>query len=68
MGFTGPDALPMGIRCSELDTGAVLHLIQRKGMCEPWASEDPRAHFAVELLCYRVFRHIGSLVAALGRA
>lgn len=30
------------------------------------ASRDPRAKLAVELFCYRVNRHIGSLVAALG--
>jgi acetate kinase len=30
------------------------------------ASADPRAKFAVEVFCYRVARHIGSLAAALG--
>ena len=30
------------------------------------ASEEPRARFAVEVFCYRVVRHIGSLAAALG--
>ena len=30
------------------------------------ASDDPRARFAVEVFCYRVARHIGSLAAALG--
>ncbi|HZT19703.1 MAG TPA: acetate/propionate family kinase [Dongiaceae bacterium] len=30
------------------------------------ASRDPRAKLAVELFCYRVNRHIGSLAAALG--
>jgi acetate kinase len=30
------------------------------------ASTAPRARFAVELFCYRVARHIGSLAAALG--
>ena len=30
------------------------------------ASDDPRALFAVDLFCYRVSRHIGSLAAALG--
>jgi acetate kinase len=30
------------------------------------ASEDPRARFAIDLFCYRVARHIGSLAAALG--
>jgi acetate kinase len=30
------------------------------------ASDDPRAHFAVELFCYRVAREIGSLAAAAG--
>jgi len=29
-------------------------------------SDDPRAHFAIELFCYRVAGHIGSLAAALG--
>ncbi len=29
-------------------------------------SNDPRARFAVEVFCYRVARHIGSLAAALG--
>jgi len=32
MGFTALDGLPMGTRCGELDPGAVLHLIQQKGM------------------------------------
>ena len=30
------------------------------------ASDDPRAAFAVDLFCYRVSRHVGSLTAALG--
>jgi acetate kinase len=30
------------------------------------ASDDPRAGFAVDLFCYRVARHVGSLAAALG--
>jgi acetate kinase len=30
------------------------------------ASDDPRARFAIEVFCYRVARHIGSLAAALG--
>ncbi len=30
------------------------------------ASDDPRAAFAVELFCYRVYREVGSLAAALG--
>jgi acetate kinase len=30
------------------------------------ASRDPHARFAVEVFCYRVARHIGSLAAALG--
>jgi len=30
------------------------------------ASDNPRAHFAVELFCNRVARHIASLAAALG--
>jgi acetate kinase len=30
------------------------------------ASQDPRAHFAVDVFCYRVAGHIGSLAAALG--
>jgi acetate kinase len=30
------------------------------------ASDEPRAHFAVEVFCYRVARHIASLAAALG--
>ncbi len=30
------------------------------------ASSEPRAHFAVEVFCYRVARHIASLAAALG--
>jgi acetate kinase len=30
------------------------------------ASDDPRERFAVEVFCYRVARHIGSLAAALG--
>ena len=30
------------------------------------ASEDLRARFAIDLFCYRVARHIGSLAAALG--
>jgi acetate kinase len=30
------------------------------------ASEDPRARFAVDVFCYRVASHIGSLAAALG--
>ena len=30
------------------------------------ASEDARARFAIEVFCYRVARHIGSLAAALG--
>jgi acetate kinase len=30
------------------------------------ASAEPRAHFAVEVFCYRVARHIASLAAALG--
>src|SRR5271169_6153929 len=30
------------------------------------ASDDTRAHFAVEVFCYRVARHIASLAAALG--
>jgi acetate kinase len=30
------------------------------------ASDKPRAHFAVEVFCYRVARHIASLAAALG--
>jgi acetate kinase len=30
------------------------------------ASDDPRARFAVEVFCYRVARHIGSLATALG--
>lgn len=30
------------------------------------ASDDPRAKFAVEVFCYRVAGHIGSLAAALG--
>jgi acetate kinase len=29
-------------------------------------SDDPRARFAIELFCYRVAGHIGSLAAALG--
>ena len=32
MGFTALDGLPMGTRCGALDAGAVLHLIQQKGM------------------------------------
>jgi acetate kinase len=32
MGFTALDGLPMGTRCGTLDAGAVLHLIQQKGM------------------------------------
>ena len=30
------------------------------------ASDDPRAHFAIDVFCYRVAGHIGSLAAALG--
>ena len=30
------------------------------------ASKDERAKFAIEVFCYRVSRHIGSLAAALG--
>ncbi|MFZ3235768.1 MAG: acetate/propionate family kinase [Stellaceae bacterium] len=30
------------------------------------ASDDPRARFAIDVFCYRVARHIGSLAAALG--
>jgi acetate kinase len=30
------------------------------------ASEDQRARFAIEVFCYRVARHIGSLATALG--
>ena len=30
------------------------------------ASDDPRARFAVDVFCYRVASHIGSLAAALG--
>jgi acetate kinase len=30
------------------------------------ASDDPRARFAIEVFCYRVASHIGSLSAALG--
>ena len=30
------------------------------------ASDEPRAHFAVEVFCYRVARHIASLASALG--
>jgi acetate kinase len=30
------------------------------------ASEDPRARFAIDVFCYRVAGHIGSLAAALG--
>src|SRR5260370_38979810 len=30
------------------------------------ASDNPRAHFAVEVFCYRVAGHIASLTAALG--
>jgi acetate kinase len=30
------------------------------------ASEDPRARFAIDMFCYRVAGHIGSLAAALG--
>jgi acetate kinase len=30
------------------------------------ASQDPKARFALDVFCYRVARHIGSLVAALG--
>jgi acetate kinase len=30
------------------------------------ASDDPRARFAIEVFCYRVAGHIGSLAAALG--
>jgi acetate kinase len=30
------------------------------------ASNEPRAHFSVEVFCYRVARHIASLAAALG--
>ncbi len=30
------------------------------------ASSDPRAHFAIELFCYRIGRELGSLAAALG--
>ena len=30
------------------------------------ASDDPRARFAIEVFCYRVAGHIGSLTAALG--
>jgi hypothetical protein len=30
------------------------------------ADHDPRARFAVQVFCYRVARHIGSLAAALG--
>lgn len=32
MGFTALDGLPMGTRTGQLDPGAVLHLIQEKGM------------------------------------
>ena len=32
MGFTALDGLPMGTRCGALDPGAVLHLIEQKGM------------------------------------
>lgn len=30
------------------------------------SSQDPRARFAIEVFCYQVIRHIGSLTAALG--
>jgi acetate kinase len=30
------------------------------------ASDDPKARFALDVFCYRVARHIGSLAAALG--
>jgi acetate kinase len=30
------------------------------------ASDEPRARFAIELFCYNIARHIGSLAAALG--
>jgi acetate kinase len=30
------------------------------------ASDDPRARFAIEVFCYRIAGHIGSLTAALG--
>jgi acetate kinase len=32
MGFTALDGLPMGTRCGQLDPGAVLYLLQEKGM------------------------------------
>ncbi|MEJ1158387.1 acetate/propionate family kinase [Prosthecomicrobium sp. N25] len=32
MGFTALDGLPMGTRCGQLDPGAVLYLMQEKGM------------------------------------
>ena len=32
MGFTALDGLPMGTRCGNLDPGAVLYLLQEKGM------------------------------------
>jgi acetate kinase len=35
MGFTALDGLPMGTRPGQLDPGAVLHLIEEKGMSAP---------------------------------
>jgi acetate kinase len=32
MGFSALDGLPMGTRCGQIDPGAVLHLIEQKGM------------------------------------
>ncbi|TQE98804.1 MAG: acetate/propionate family kinase [Spiribacter salinus] len=32
MGFSALDGLPMGTRCGQIDPGAVLHLIEEKGM------------------------------------
>lgn len=32
MGFSALDGLPMGTRCGRIDPGAVLHLIEEKGM------------------------------------
>ncbi len=65
------------IQQKEMSPDALVDLLYRRsGMLglsgissdfrELLASDDPRARFAVDVFCYRVARHIGSLAAALG--
>ena len=65
------------IRQKHMQADALVDLLYRRsGMLglsgissdfrELLASDEPRAHFAVEVFCYRVARHIASLASALG--